>query len=562
MSAQSVYDLASAKLPRATRFMLRLLVFLLESKLLRGLIVPGLMANSGILRLRALTVDDPPTFMPWWPFEMPATKATAIDLDKLPRSPRPQKIDFAFWSVRDYAEAYRKGAITPEDVARHALEAIEASEKLDPPMRIFIAVDGNDVLAQARASAQRFEAGKPLGLFDGVPVAVKDEFDMLPYPRTVGTRCMANGPVREDASAVAAMRAAGALLLGKANMHEIGINPSGVNPWHGIAQNPYKPGYETGGSSSGPAAAVASGLCPVAIGADGGGSIRIPSAFCGLVGLKATFARISEFGAAPLTWSMGHIGPLAATAEDAALAYAVIAGPDPRDASSQHQPPPRLDGLDQPDLKGLTMGVYREWFAHADPQIVAACEEMLKKLGAKVKEIEIPELYAAYIAHGLTILSEMSSGVSRYDTARRDAFSAPTRLSLALIRAGMPSDYVQAQRVRTRTMAHFAAALEEVDVIVTPTTAISAPAYRPDVLPDGESDLATVIEMMRFVNPGNFTGLPAVSIPVGYTGEGLPIGMHFMGRAWEEHILLRIAYAADGLIERRKPQVWYDLLGG
>ena len=169
-----------------------------------------------------------------------------------------------------------------------------------------IAVNRDDVMKQAREATQRIKAGKPLSIFDGVPVAVKDELDMVPYPTTVGTSFLGKSPAKEDATVVARMRAAGALLVGKTNMHEIGINVTGLNPHHGTTRNPYNTDHFTGGSSSGSATAVAAGLVPVAIGADGGGSIRIPASFCGVFGLKPTFGRVSEHGAAPLCWSVAH----------------------------------------------------------------------------------------------------------------------------------------------------------------------------------------------------------------------------------------------------------------
>ncbi len=213
-----------------------------------------------------------------------------------------------------------------------------------------------------------------------------------------------------DATVVARLRAAGALLIGKANMHEIGINPNGANAHYGAARNPYDTARDPGGSSSGPAAAVAAGLCPIAIGADGGGSIRIPASLCGLVGLKPTFGRVSEAGAAPLCWSVAHIGPLGATVEDVALAYGLIAGPDTRDPNSQRQPAVGLAGWnDRLTWHGLTVGVYRPWFRHAAPAVVAANEAMLaqfERAGAQVREIVVPELDAMRLAHIIIILSE------------------------------------------------------------------------------------------------------------------------------------------------------------
>jgi len=338
---------------------------------------------------------------------------------------------------------------------------------------------------------------------------------------------------------------------------------TGLNPHHGTACNPYNTGHFTGGSSSGSAAAVAAGLVPIALGADGGGSIRIPASFCGVFGLKATFGRVSELGAAPLCWSVAHVGPLAGTASDMALAYAVICGPDLRDPNSLHQPLPTIEGWDQLNLRGFKLGFYKEWFQHADPEVVAACENMLKRfsdMGAEIREIVIPDLELNRIAHTVTILSEMVQAMSYTYPAHHREHGLDVRLNLALGRAFNAQDYLLAQRARTRIINNFNHALEEVDMILTPTTAIPAPEIKKGALPDGESDLSTTAEIMRFVTSANMTGLPAASFPVGYTTKGLPIGMQAIGRAWQESNLLRLAVNAEQALERQKPQVHYKIL--
>jgi len=430
-------------------------------------------------------------------------------------------------------------------------------------LKAFIAVNEDEVMRQARESTIRIKAGKALSIFDGVPVAVKDELDMTPYPSTVGTAFLGKSPVKEDSTVVARLRSAGALLIGKTNMHEIGINVTGLNPVHGTTRNPYNPNHFTGGSSSGSATAVAAGLVPVAIGADGGGSIRIPSAFCGLVGLKATFARVSEFGAAPLDWSVAHIGPMAGSAADAALTYALIAGPDPKDPTSLHQPLPSLEGWDNKNLKGLKLGIYWPWFRHADAETVAACEAMLKeyeKMGCEIVEIAIPDLEANRIAHSVTILTEMAQAMNATYDKHHKEHALDVRINLALARQFKATDYLISQRIRTRIINHFNNAFKLADVILTPTTGVTAPEIKKGALPDGESDLSTTIEIMRFVTAANLTGLPAITFPVGYTQKGLPIGLQVMGKAWDESTLLRMALAAEQVIERKAPQVYFKIL--
>jgi Asp-tRNA(Asn)/Glu-tRNA(Gln) amidotransferase A subunit family amidase len=283
-----------------------------------------------------------------------------------------------------------------------------------------------------------------------------------------------------------------------------------------------------------------------------------------VVGLKATFGRISEHGAAPVCWSVGHAGPLGATIRDVMAAYAVIAGPDPADPVSLHQPPPHLDGWDTPHLKGLKLGLYEPWFADADPAIVAACRRLLDALreaGAEVVPVDLPELGLLSVAHTVTIVSEMLS--EHGDTLRNqpERFGHDVRLSLRLASYFSSGDYVLAQRHRARLTRHLAEALQQVDVIVTPTTGCVAPLIRPDSLASGESNIPLLDTIMRFIKVGNMTGLPALTLPAGYDAHGLPIGMQLMGRAWEEHVLFRIGMVAEGYVTRHRPEHYYPLLG-
>ena len=555
------YDLRSLSLPKLTGTALTAFAAALDNPATRPLLIPSLLKQGGFDRFRSLRLDEPPTFLPLAHAAEPASSALTPAEVEAALGDRPAGGVFA--SARAYALAYRSGAVTPAQVAERAIAAIRASDAADPPLRAFIASDAEDIMTQARAATERLAAGRPLSLLDGVPVAVKDEMDQTPYPTTVGTAFWGSTPAREDATAVARLRAAGALLIGKANMHEIGINPNGANAHYGAVRNPYGPAHDSGGSSSGPAAAVAAGLCPIALGADGGGSIRIPAGLCGVVGLKPTFGRVSEHGAAPLDWSVAHLGPLTATVEDMALAYGIIAGPDPRDPSSLHQPAVTLAGWDAGHLRGLRLGVYRPWNEHATPAIVAACKAMLAQFeaaGATVREITLPELDAMRLAHIVTIFSEMAASMRNHGaTVRR--LGPSVRTTLALTGGFSSADYVKAQRMRTRALTIFAEAFSQVDAIITPATAITAPLIPPAGARLGAwSDLSADTEVMRYMFPANLTGLPALSFPVGYDAAGLPIGMQAMGRHWEEATLLRIGYVAEQTVQRRRPSVHLPLL--
>ncbi|MFP5503195.1 MAG: amidase, partial [Candidatus Sericytochromatia bacterium] len=544
----ALYTPAGMRAPRLAGPLLRMLAEALENPVSGPPLAARLMQDAGISRIYQPAEDVPPGQHPV--FEacggaptgpaMPAPEALA----RLPQAPR----GFGFTTVADFETAYREGLTDPEAVAERVLAAIAQDEAADRPLRAFIAQRPDDLRSQAAASAARWRAGRQLGPLDGVPVAIKDEVDLAGYPTWVGTSFLGTHPASRDAEVVARLRAAGALLLGKANMHEIGLGVTGFNPHHGTARNPYDPGRYPGGSSSGSAVATAAGYCPLALGADGGGSIRIPAALCGLVGLKPTFGRLSVRGAATLCWSVDALGPIAATARDAALAYAIMAGPDPADPDSRLQPAPHLAGLDQGDLKGLRLGVFRPWFEDADPEVVSRCSSLLSALaeaGAEIVEITLPDLGLVGPTHSVTIVTEMlTAHLSHYEKRRRD-YGLDVRVNLALARQMRGYDYVQAQRHRMRIYRHFAASLSGVDAILTPATGIAAPPIAPDALPDGESDLEKLDAIMRFARAANLTGLPAISMPAGYTGDGLPVGLQAMGRPWEEHVLLRIARVAE-----------------
>ena len=437
MKKDGHYDLESVNLPRLSGLMLRLFTRFLENPITRPLLIGTFLKSAGIGKLRGMTFDEPPTLFPLLPSPGKAP-GLAPDLSYISDDNASEtRNGFAFPTVRDYATAFRNGGTTPLEVAERIVSSIADGDRRDPPLRYFISSNSQDVLRQASEATARIRAGKSLSILDGVPVAVKDEIDVMPYGTTAGTSFLGTTGAREDSTVASRLRATGAILVGKTNMHEIGISTTGLNPHHGTPGNPYGVDRYTGGSSGGSAAVVASGLCPLAIGADGGGSIRIPASYCGVIGLKPTYGRVSEYGAVPLDWSVAHIGPLAATVHDAALGYAAMAGPDPCDPNSLSQPQVTIDGWDRSDLTGLSLGVYRPWFEHATKDVVGVCTTALDRLrerGAVVKEITIGDLDAVRIAHSVTILCEMASGLERYHAEFGRKYDRNTRILLTIAR--------------------------------------------------------------------------------------------------------------------------------
>ncbi len=558
------YSRREVDAPRSAGASLAFLAFLAENPLTAGLVAGMMFPKVGITHMRAAGALESAVYrlpghaevarnLQCWRSEPPVADARAVAAS----FPQPGR-RFPLNHSAQYVEAYRSGTTTPVEVATRFTQALEASDRSNPPMRFLVAHNAEDLLAQATQSAARYREGCPLSPLDGVPVAVKDEMDLAGYGTTVGTSFLGKQPAEHDAACVARLRRAGALLVGKANMHEIGIGVTGLNPHHGTARNPFDPSRATGGSSSGSAAIVSSGLCPIAVGADGGGSIRIPAALCGALGLKPTFGRVSETGVAPVCWSVAHAGPIASCTRDLALGLAYLSGGDQHDPFASSAPPLTLTAPST-SLAGIKIGIYWPWFNDATEEVVARCSFLLNRFvesGAKVHQVEVPHLDLVGPVHLVSIVSEMAAAFADHYGSRRKEFGLDTRLNLALGRRLTAIDFVNAQRLRNRIRTGVDRVLEHVDLIVTPTTGITAPQHQPDALPRGESDLSKTFSLMRFVQLANLTGYPAISIPTGYDSKGLPVGLQAMGRAWDENLLLRLAMVAETEVERTEP-AWH-----
>lgn len=551
--------------PKTAGWMLRALVWLIGLPVIGRPLAHKLLSDAGLFRIR----DTESSEGLRWGSPIPRTNAEMtegcepIDLDSI-AGPSAFPAGWRPVTAQDYMEAYRAGSTTPCEVAERVIAAQGELEAHATPMALFIAKDADDLRRQAAASTERWAQGSPLSPLDGVPVAVKDEMHQRGYGTTLGTSFLGAEVEPEDATIVGRLRDAGALLIGKANMHEIGLGVTGINVHHGATRNPYDRERSPGGSSSGSAAAVGSGLVPIALGADGGGSIRIPASLCGAVGLKATWGRISERGVPPLCWSVAHVGPIAASVTDCALAYGAIAGHDDLDQATHQQPTPHLQDIENGDLTGVRVGLYRPWFQDAQEDVVAGCERGLAALveaGAEIVEVEVRDLSMIKTAHMISIIGEIASSQRASDRAHTKRYGVETRLNLSLAASLGAHDYVGAQRERGRLYKQFEELFERVDVIVTPTTGRTAPVIPKNALKTGLSNLPDTDQIMRFAPAANLTGLPAISVPSGYDRAGLPIGLQLMGRAWEEHTLLRLARVVESAVPRRAPSVWVNPLG-
>jgi Asp-tRNA(Asn)/Glu-tRNA(Gln) amidotransferase A subunit family amidase len=449
-------------------------------------------------------------------------------------------------TVADLAAAYRAGRTTPRAVAERALAAVAENDRRDPPLRSFIALDAADVRAQADAAAARHKSGRTIGPLDGVPVAVKDEFDVRGYGTTVGTSFLGKRPASADALAVARLRAAGAVIFGKTNMHEFGVFPSGFNVNHGAARNPYDPSRDTGGSSSGSGAAVASGVVPLALGLDGGGSVRIPAGVCGVAGIKGTFGRFPLDGVPVLCWSLEHGGPLGSTVADVLAGFVAATGADVT-----------LPAVEPARLK---LGVCRAWWdLYADDEVARVVRSAVERAGFAPVPIELPNIAYAQAVGVATFAVEAAVSTEPHVLANQP-MAASTRMMFESGRGVNATSFVKAQRVRALVYRDFERALAGVDALVTPTTGITGPPYRADTHSDGEVDEEKATRMTGFTFPLNLTGLPAASVPCGYSNEGMPIGLQVITGHGADAQALAIAAAVERTVERRRPQIWVDLL--
>ena len=452
-------------------------------------------------------------------------------------------MDLATLSAARQARLIRRRTVSAHEVVRATLGRIDA---LNGRLEAFTGVHDERALAAARAADAAVRDGSPLGPLHGVPVALKDLYDDAGVVNSAGSRVLEENVPSRDATTVAALKRAGAIIVGRTQLSEFAIGATVF----GQMRNPWDTARLAGASSGGSGAAVAARLCPVAMGSDTGGSIRIPASFSGVVGLKPTYGRVSRAGIIPLDWSLDTAGPLANTVEDAAIVLSAIAGYDNRDPASADRPVENyLRGLRR-GVRGLRIGVPKEWFyGLMDSDVRQAVRKglaVLKGLGATSRSVSIP-----MVAHCLEIGSIIQwAEAAAYHAEWMD--DRPQKYGPGLLnrlRAGrfiMAADFVRAQRLRKIERSQFLQALSRVDVLITPTTPITAPMLdQTEYRVDGTTPADRTYAIAAFTIPINHAGLPAVSVPCGFTKTGLPIGMQIVGRPFDEATILRAAYAFE-----------------
>jgi aspartyl-tRNA(Asn)/glutamyl-tRNA(Gln) amidotransferase subunit A len=451
--------------------------------------------------------------------------------------------------IAELGRRYRSRALSPVDVAAAHLARIE---RLDKTLASYVTVTAERALAEAREAEVALRRGEA-GPLAGIPVAYKDLYATRGIRTTAGSALLADWIPEHDASCVSRLRRAGTVMLGKLITHEFAF---GIQfPGHRFppARNPWNLDHIPGGSSSGSGAALAAGLTVGALGSDTGGSIRGPAAFCGIVGLKPTYGRVSRAGVVTLSWTLDHTGPMARTVEDCALMLQALAGHDPADPASMREPVPDYAAALGQGIRGLRVGVPRDYFFHdVKPEVAGAFEsamETLRRLGAEARDVSIPSIWTAP-AFMVILLAEAFAYHARDLRERPELYGLVLREKLMAGALFTGDEYVQAQRLRSRLREDMHRALAQVDVLATPTTPGTAPAFATVLDPDfpfARSNMA----------PFNMTGLPALALPCGFAPNGLPISLQLAGRPFDEATVLRAGHAYEQATEwhRRRPPI-------
>jgi aspartyl-tRNA(Asn)/glutamyl-tRNA(Gln) amidotransferase subunit A len=465
-----------------------------------------------------------------------------------------------FESIPTLAARLRDGSSSPVALTEALLARIAA---LDGRLHAFIRVTGERALAEARAAELALRGGQDLGPLHGIPYAVKDLFDVRGVPTTAGTRLLADNVAAEDAAVVRRLASAGMILIGKTHTVQFAFGGIGVNHDQGTPHNPWHATpHAPGGSSSGSAVAVAAGLVPMALGSDTGGSVRLPAALCGAVGLKTTVGRVSRAGVYPLSWTLDSVGPLARTVEDAALAYQALQGADLRDETTAGVGPHDVLDTLRDGVRGLRLAVPETLFLDdVDPEVERAVREAaatFRSLGALVSSIKLPEASEAMAEQkrALAIAAEACVVNARFLDQHFDALDPVVAHRMIAGRQLAAPDYFALLRQWADLRRRVAARLADVDALIVPTTPLAArPLAEIDATRESYSQFNA--RYLRNTAVGNLLNLCGVSLPCGFTAAGLPIGLQVYAKPFQEDVALRVAHAYEQATEwhRRRPDL-------
>jgi aspartyl-tRNA(Asn)/glutamyl-tRNA(Gln) amidotransferase subunit A len=449
------------------------------------------------------------------------------------------------FTISEVAKLIRSRAVSPVDVTQATLHRIERG---DAALNAYITVTKDAAMRAAEAAEEAIASGRYRGPLHGVPLALKDLFATKGIRTTAGSKILAQHVPTYDATVVERLTRAGAILVGKLNLYEFACGGI-VNPTYGATRNPWDLERTAGGSSGGAGAAVAASLCFGALGTDTGGSIRIPSSLCGIVGVKPTYGRVSRFGVTPLSWSLDHVGPMTRSVEDAAILLQAIAGTDPHDPTTARLPVPNYREALTGAVEGLTVGVPREFFLDRVEEEVAeafhTAVTRLEGLGAAVEAVTVPQIRYTDTLYDVIQLCEAAAYHERYLTSHAQEYDPQV---LARVQEGrfIPAvHYLTAQRLRRVYSKALEKPFERVDVIATPTTPIPAFKIGEETLRIGTTTENARRALRRLTRPFNIAGLPAVTVPCGFTATGLPIGLQIVAKPFDEATALRVAHAYE-----------------
>ena len=481
--------------------------------------------------------------------------------------------DLTQLSLTDVIHKLNSGEVSAVDLTQAYLNAIDQQDK---PINSYITVLHDEALAQAQQADEARATGDPRPLL-GVPIGIKDVLSTKGVQTTCGSKILAGYKPSFDATCVARLNAAGTVTLGKTNMDEFAMGSSNENSAYGLVRNPWSMEHVPGGSSGGSAAAVAAGLCAGSLGTDTGGSVRLPASYCGITALKPTYGRISRYGLIAFGSSLDCVGPMARTAEDTARLLHVMAGHDPMDSTSMQIDVPDYVSELTGDVKGLKVGLPKEYFSDAiDPEVTQAVRTaiaQLEAMGADVQEVSLPYSDYSLAVYYIIATSEASSNLARFDGIRygprvdrgdmwdtyratRAQFGDEVKRRIMLgtyaLSAGYYDAYYgKAQAVRTLIKQEFEQAFESVDVILTPTAPNTAVKLGENIDDPLQAYLADVLTV-----GANLAGIPALALPCGFSSAGMPIGMQIMGPQFAEAAILKVGHAYQQVTEwhRRVPE--------
>ena len=462
--------------------------------------------------------------------------------------------NLCYLNMTEAAAGIRQRDFSSVEVTQACLERINA---IDGKLHSFITVTAELALQQAEQADRERKSGKERGPLHGIPIALKDLYATQGIRTTCHSAVLEHWTPNHDAAAVVKLREAGTVLLGKLGMHEFAFGGPSVDAPFPAVRNPWNTAHIPGGSSSGSGAALAAGLCYGALGSDTGGSIRTPSSHCGVVGIKPTYGRVSRYGVIPLSWSLDHAGPMARSVEDCALMLQAIAGYDAKDPATTKLPVPDFCAGLKDGIKGLRVGVPRaHWFDEnkgTDPQTETVFNEALKvleTLGATVVEIDGRPFSTARKANQTILVAEAYAYHEKTLQNAPEKFGSSVRRRILEGAFLSAADYITAQRARGELNQQIRAHFSRVDVFATPTAARPPDAF--ETMDPNEQNLRP-----SFTNPFNLTGLPAISVPCGFTQDNLPVGLQIVAQPFEESVALRVGYTYEQATEwhKRRPVI-------